>query len=390
MYGEPLVWQGQVFVGTENDTVYALSASTGTIDWWVHLATPAPAGDLPCGDISPTNGITSTMVVDPATGMLFASAETATGTGGVGHELYALDTGTHGVAWSRDIDQPGWLAADQLQRAGLALDDGEVVVGFGGNDGDCGHYHGWVVGVPESGTGPTLAYQVPTANQGAVWSPPGPSVDAAGDLFVATGNGSARPGQPFDHGDAVIELSRTLAELQYFAPTDWAEDNASDGDLGSGTPVELDGGDLFELGKQATAYLLDAGHLGGIGGQLASLPVCFSIGADAYQDPDVFVPCVQSGQLAEIRVGPGATLGRGWTWTSPGGGVGSPTLAYGSLWTVDEGTAVLYRVDPASGTTTGAFGLDVGTPEHFASVSAAGGLLVVAGSRAVEAFRVPI
>ena len=31
--------------------------------------------------------------------------------------------------------------------------------------------------------------------------------------------------------------------------------------------------------------------------------------------------------------------------------------------------------------------LDVGTPEHFAAASAAAGMIVVAGSTAVEAFR---
>ena len=51
---------GQVFVATENDTVDALSATTGAVDWSSHLGTPVPAGSLPCGDISPTVGITGT------------------------------------------------------------------------------------------------------------------------------------------------------------------------------------------------------------------------------------------------------------------------------------------------------------------------------------------
>jgi outer membrane protein assembly factor BamB len=385
VYGEPLIDDGQVLVATENDTVYDLSAATGTVRWSDHLATPAPAGDLPCGDISPPVGITSTRVIDPTTGTLLASAETETG-GGVGHEVFGISLSTHKVLWSRDVDQPGWTAAAQLQRIALGLSDDHVLVAFGGNAGDCGPYHGWVVGVPESGTGALLVYQVPTAREGAIWAPAGVTVDAAGDVYVATGNGSATAGQPFDHGDAVIKLSPALAELSYFAPTDWAQDNADDGDLGSTAPVLLDDGLAFEVGKQMTAYLLRTTALGGIGGQLASLDVCASLGGNAYQAPDVYVTCPDAGQIAQVRVGPGTTMQRGWTWTSPTGGASSPTIAGGVVWTVDLKASVLHGIDETNGTTLFSLPLDVGTPEHFAAPSAADGMIVVAGSRAVEAF----
>lgn len=51
LYGEPLVDANRVFVATENDTVYALSARTGRLPWRTHLAVPVPAGEtayLPC------------------------------------------------------------------------------------------------------------------------------------------------------------------------------------------------------------------------------------------------------------------------------------------------------------------------------------------------------
>src|SRR5580698_765184 len=60
IYGEPLVYSDDVFVATENDTVYALSSSRGAVVWSRHLATPVPSTDLPCGNISPTVGITGT------------------------------------------------------------------------------------------------------------------------------------------------------------------------------------------------------------------------------------------------------------------------------------------------------------------------------------------
>jgi outer membrane protein assembly factor BamB len=388
VYGEPLIFDGQVLVASANNTVYALSATTGKILWSDHLATPAPAGALPCGDISPTVGITSTMVIDPAAGMIYASAETSTN-GAVGHAVYGIDLATHKVAWSRDVDQPGWAAAAQLQRIGLGLSAGHVLVGFGGNYGDCGRYNGWLVGVPETGRGPLLAYKVPTAREGAIWAPAGVTVNAAGDVFVATGNGSATAGQPFDHGDAVIELSPALHEIGYFAPTNWAQDNAEDGDLGSTSPVLLDGGQIFEVGKQTTAYLLDSAALGGIGGQVASLDVCGSLGGNAYQSPDVYVVCPGSGEIAQVRVGPGNTMARGWTWRSPTGGASSPTIAGGVVFSIDLRAEKLYAIDPSTGATSFSVALSVGTPEHFAAPSSAGGMIVVAGSSAVEAFVTP-
>jgi outer membrane protein assembly factor BamB len=387
VYGEPLIFEGQVLVATENDTVYALSAANGSIEWSDHLGTPVPSSALPCGDITPTSGITSTMVVDPSAKVLFVSAATWNGAS-VGHWLFAVDLANHEVAWGHDLDQPGWVSADQQQRAGLALDGGLVLVGFGGNYGDCGDYHGWVIGAPEIGSGPLSVYQVPTANEGAIWAPAGPAVDPSGDVFVATGNGSARPGQGFDHGDAVIELSTTLSELQYWAPSNWAELNVEDLDLGSTTPVLLGGGRLFEVGKGGTGYLLNAASLGGVGGPAPSISLCNSRGATAYDAATslLYVVCTDAGTIDEVGVGAGG-LARGWTWSSPTGEASSPTLARGALWVVDIGASVLYGIDPSTGTTRWSLPLGVGTPPHFAGVSAGEGLLVVGGSKAVEAFR---
>ena len=386
VYGEPLVYRGGAFVATEDDTVYGFSATDGSQLWSPdHLATAAPAGALPCGDITPTVGVTSTMVIDPSTGVLFASAETYFG-GAVGHFLYAIDSSTGKVLWGRDIDQ-SWDAPAQLQRAGLALSGGNVLVGFGGNAGDCGDYNGWVLGVPESGKGAILHYRVPTAEQGAIWAPAGITVDSSGDIFLATGNGSALPGQSFDHGDSVIELSPQLQELQYFAPTSWAQDNAKDLDLGSTSPVLLGDGQLFVVGKEATAYLLNAASLGGIGGALSSLEVCSSIGASSYLAPSVYVVCNSQGRIDQVVSGTGNSLHLGWSWTSPTGAASSPTIAGGVLWTVDQEASTLYDVDLSSGTTRFSVPLHTGALAHFVAPSAAEGLLVVAGTGGVEAFR---
>ncbi len=378
VYGEPLIFGHEVFVATEGDTVYALAASSGRLLWSRHLGTPVPASALPCGDISPTVGITSTMVLDPATGKLFASAATDEG-GAVHHVLVALQPSTGAILWQRDLDRPGWVAAAQLQRPALALTDGRVVVGFGGNYGDCAQYHGYVMSVPETGAGPTAVFQVPTAREGAVWAPAGLSVDAAGDVFAVTGNGSST--SRFDGGDAVFSLSPTMREVSFFAPSNWAQDNGDDGDLGSGPATLLPGGRVFVVGKEQTGYLLDADRLGGIGGQLASANVCFSIGGDAYLAPFVYVNC-PNGSLTAVLAG---TRSLRVAWTAPGGVDGSPTVAGGLVWVVSGDQ--LSGLAPRSGR---AVVSHASVPVvHYAAPAAGEGLLVVGGTDRVEAFEGP-
>ena len=142
VYGQPLVVGGTVIAATENDTVYALNESTGTVTWHTHLGTPVPLSSLPCGDIDPL-GITGTPVYDENNGLVYAVAETT----GYHHVLFGLAVSNGAVKVQREIPVPGNPAAFQ-QRPGLAIDGGRVYAAFGGLYGDCGQYIGMVVGVP--------------------------------------------------------------------------------------------------------------------------------------------------------------------------------------------------------------------------------------------------
>jgi outer membrane protein assembly factor BamB len=75
IYGEPLVSSGRVYVATQDDTVYALSAATGAVVWSRQLGSPVPSADLPCGNITPTVGITGTPVIDQSRGEIFVVAD---------------------------------------------------------------------------------------------------------------------------------------------------------------------------------------------------------------------------------------------------------------------------------------------------------------------------
>ena len=371
VYAEPLAIGATIVVATENDSVYGLDAS-GAIRWRSHLGTPVPLSTLPCGNIDPL-GITGTPAYDPVTGSLFLVAEVT----GPRHVLFALDPATGAVRWSRGIDLPGDDPATHQQRPALAVANGYVYVGLGGLDGDCGQYRGEVIGVPTSGHGATIAYRVPTARMGAVWATGGPAVAAGGNLYVSVGNGASTT--TYDGTDSVLELSPRLTLLSRFAPATWAQDNATDADLGSLAPALVGSAYVFIDGKSGTAYTLRRGTLGGIGGQVSAIPLCRAFGAAAVAANVVFVPCTDA--LRAVRVGADGSMRV--LWRTPAGANGPPVVGGGSVWSLDLAAGVLYRLDPATGSARGE--VAVGPVAHFASPALWDGLVLVGTMRGIAA-----
>jgi len=436
IYGQPLVIGNQVIVGTEDDVVWGLNGSTGAIEWHFTVGSPVTAvtaratpGLSGCGDIFPL-GITGTPVIDGSHSAqghseIFVAGEVQRpGTSdwqGIEHVLMAATiTGTSAtVLWSHQIDPPGagstYLIPAEQQRSALTLSGGRIYVDFGGLNGDCGNYQGYVVSMAESGQGVLETFKVPTSREGAIWSTGGASIASGGELFVATGNSAnTSSGQPFDYGDAVIGLSPGLTAIDsYFAPSNWYALNAADLDLGSGGPIQLPGGKLiFEIGKRetngvSTGYLLDPTALGGIGHPLFSGPVCSNggsvFGADAAQAVTVggrsvtyvYVPC-PSGTVALTIGGSASSPTFSVAWRAPSGveSNGPPILAGGLLWALSTGAdggagknQTMYGLSPL----TGKLQVDrLVTPvEHFATPAAGDGRVFVAGQQGVEAFAPP-
>ena len=107
------------------------------------------------------------------------------------HHLIGLDVYTGAILLDEVIDPPGSQPATQLQRTSLALDRGNVIIGLGGNSGDCGQYHGLAHFRPEDGSPPNtyVVANFPGDKQGAVWmGGAAPSIDAQGNIWVSTGN----------------------------------------------------------------------------------------------------------------------------------------------------------------------------------------------------------
>src|SRR4029077_7769758 len=118
-----------------------------------------------------------------------------------------------------------------------------------------------------------------------------PTIDASGNVYVVTGNGSAT--QSFAYSNSVIQLSPDLQVRSYFAPANWQSLDAGDTDLGSVGATLLPAlGVVVSVGKGGVAYLLRADQLGGVGGQIASGSVCAGAwGGTAWSGPMVLVPC---------------------------------------------------------------------------------------------------
>jgi hypothetical protein len=376
-YGEPLEATGRVYVATENDTIYALAANTGAILWSTHVGTPVPSGDLPCGDISPSVGITGTPVIDTARQEIFAVADVLNGATPT-HLLVGLNMYTGSVLLDEGVDPPGQDTSAILQRTGLNLSNGNVVFGYGGNDGDCSTYHGWIVSAPEGGGGVSYHNTTPAGTQGAVWmGGAAPEVDASGNIWAATGNGSAS--NPYDGSDSVIELSSALGPKQLFAPSTWQYDNSHDQDLGSTAPALLSNGTALQVGKSQTGYLLNQASLGGVGGQLTSAAVCGAAnadGGDAVLGTVVYVPC--GGGVEAVQTSP-----LGVQWQASSGASGPPIAAGALVWSIGGGT--LYGINPLNGGTLQQVSVG-GEANHFPTPSVGDGLLLAPSTDQVYAF----
>jgi outer membrane protein assembly factor BamB len=398
LYGEPLVADGRVVAATENDTVYVMAANSGQILWSRHLATAVPSHYLPCGDISPEVGITGTPVIDLTSHEIFVDADTLisgpAASGGVeaSHRLFGLDLFSGKV----ELDQPAMPNAGedqlaQLQRPGLALDDGFVVIAYGQNAGDCpgpnGPAHGYVVSIPEAG-GRLHYFQISHGqDRGAVWmGGSSPVVDPRGNVYVASADGyDLGAGQSYDDSDAVLELSPRMHLESVFYPKDWQTLSADDLDLGTGDPVLVDGF-VFQIGKTDIAYLLRQGHLGGEEGEVASLSMCSGNpdGGRAVEGSVVYVPCPNGVTAVKVSTKPPYLK---QLWTDNDGVGGGPIIADGLVWTIGGDDAV-HGLNPADGheVISIPFG---GYANHFPTPSVGDGLLLLSGTDQVFAFMGP-
>jgi outer membrane protein assembly factor BamB len=251
-----------------------------------------------------------------------------------------------------------------------------VYIAYGGLDGDCGDYHGLIVASNTDGTGALLTYQVPTTREGGIWATPGPAIDTQGNLYVAVGNGAATDGA-WDHSDSVLRLSPTLRLEDGFAPQDWGSQNAGDADLGSMGPVLLPDGLIFADGKAGTGYLLRAGNLGGVGGQIQTIRLCDAYGGAAVSGPVAFIPCTSG--LRQLTLS-ADHVAAGWRASEVHG---SPVIGGQTVYSLDTSGGMLYALDAATGAVRAT--VEVGGASRFATPSLSQGQVFVGTFQGVVA-----
>lgn len=367
-----------MFVATEHDTVYALDAANGTIRWQRHLGEPVPNSSLPCGNVDPV-GVTSTPVVDVAAARLYVVGLVAP----LEHVLFELDAHNGNQVASIRVDAPGADPGAQNQRAALTLTNNTVFIPFGGRYGDCGDYRGRVVAVSvrNGSLRATTSYTLPTTRRGGFWAPPGLVVASDGSLFVASGNSAGTT--TYDDGNSVLRFDASLHLRDVWAPRDWADLNSNDTDIGATNPVLVAGDRVFQIGKSGTGYLLDAVHLGGVGGELYASDVCGgggAYGAVAHDQATLYVPC--SSGLARVSVHDNSFS---TDWRAKASTPGPPVVASSTVWFVATDNGTLEALDAGTGRKLSS--RHIGTaPSRFTAPAVGDNEVVVAADRRVIAF----
>jgi hypothetical protein len=433
VYAQPLYLENgpmgneAFIVATESNHVTALNAQTGAVLWDKGPETylPQVTGGLPCGDISPL-GITGTPIIN--NGVIYFDAMTTTDNNTtIKHMVYAVNVSDGSVLpnWPVDVSAKvsGFNSPHQNQRGALQFLNGVLYVPYGGHDGDCTPYFGWVIGFPISNPQTPLGWHT-AASRGGIWGPGALPTDGT-SVFPVTGNTTVT-GTAWGGGEAVIRLAAGAAgptfsgnAVDYYAPTNWQSLDDSDSDLGGASEV------IFDMpaastphlvaagGKDSNLYLLNRDNLGGIGhellkqsvanNQLKGAPAVYTTSMGTYVvfhvegGSGVGCPAGQgNGNLVAVKITAGAS---GFTakvaWCSTDSGLASPMVtttdgtsdaivwdANGSLWGYDGDTGT--KLFTGNNTQMGSPIQGWNTP-----IAIGKGRIVVAVNGAVYVFQAP-
>ena len=428
IYGQPL-WVANltvggskhnvVFVATQHDSLYAFDADTSPcVQLWKAILVDTNHGgatgetSVPSnlvgqanGDISPEVGVTSTPVIDPAAGILYALAKSTNSTQTTFYQrLHAIDLATGNEKTGSPVTIAGtypgvgdggttvsFNALLQGQRPGLALVNGVVYIAWASH-GDNPPFYGWVMGYQYASNALTQKYifnaapnrPVPPYVGGAgIWmSGSAPAADSSNNIYVVTGNGpfDANSGSApnNDYGDSLLQLSSNLTVSQYYTPYEQAGDNTSDFDLGAGGAAVL--ADLPNSypyphllicgGKSGQLYVINRDVLGGYDGTYSKvLQRVYSGGSlftsGAYWNNNFYIAGVgaplSTYTLTTSSTAPFTTSGAPASALSYAQGGGTPSVssaatANGIVWALDNvnycttgspgcGPAVLHAYD---------------------------------------------
>jgi hypothetical protein len=442
LWGQPLYVEsgvggkGTFYVADDSNNVYAIDETTGlAVQSKTPLAMSAGQAGSGCGNVSPV-GITSAPYIDLASRTMYLAAAVGTGSGIMTFQIHALsiDDLSEASGWPIDVSTitgTGGVTFNpppQGQRGGLALINGYLYVAWGGEDGDCGDYHGWVVSVPISD--PKSATGYATAAQGAgIWAVGGLASDGT-DVFAVTGNATGGGGSTWadNQSEALIRFHNGSSfdptkTTDFFSPSNWQSLDGSDTDLVGAGPLVVDVAGatpsalVLAFGKSGVMHILDRSNLGGVGtgngttgegiysDQLGTYDLRGA--AASYTTPSgtyVVVhtdgqgakcPPTSSGDLVAVQIMPTNPPTFKTVWCANSGGNGSPivttTDSNGSnpiVWIVGtEGSNQLTGWDGIKGTNVfNGGGITMDNVIHWTTLIEANGRIIVGANDKLYAF----
>jgi hypothetical protein len=290
-----------LIVVTENDSVYAFDADTGSAIW--HIRTlksgETTSDDRGCSQVEPQIGITSTPVIRRPTGsngVIYTVAMSKDSSGDYHQRLHALDAATGNELYKGPVDieakypgtgdssSGGYVVFEpgQYKERSPLLQVGNTIYLSWGSHCDIRPYTGWVMGYNATTLAQTTVLNLtPNGNEGAIWgSGAGLTADGSGNIFFLDANGtfdtsltSAGLPDSGDYGNAFIRLATKggLAVADYFEMDNGVSESESDTDLGSGGALLLpamkdSSGVTWDLavgaGKDSNLYVVNRNSMG--------------------------------------------------------------------------------------------------------------------------------
>lgn len=350
-----------VVITTTYGKTLALDANSGRILW-----TFTPSGYA--GWAGTAQITTASPLADPGAGFVYATSPN-----GLIHKL-SLTDGKEADGWPVSVTRD---PTHEKLAAALNVDGPYLLVATGGYFGDAPPYQGHVVAIDRLSGRIASVFNTLCANRrsvilpsncsasdSAILSRGGAVVEADGKrLLISTGNGPWNGST--DLGDSVIELTLPGLRLrQAFTPTNQAELNESDTDLGSSAPVPLDQDRVLIAGKDGIMRVLSLSRLDGhppaipnrLGGEVQRLPLPGS--GELFTAPAVWTTTAGPRRRDQSTVFVGAEhataayaliggrLHLVWQNGNPGT---SPVLAGGLLYVYDPSGGGIYVYRPRSG-----------------------------------------
>jgi hypothetical protein len=286
IYAQPLIVTGLsiaggthdvAYVATMNNSVYAFDANAAGPALWsrLNLKVPVPQGDVQCccTDADVPFGICGTPVIDRSTNTMYFVARQKDPAALYHQFLYAVDIATGADKFGGPVEITATFTQGTTtvtfdpkihnQRPGLILSNGQVIVGWASHN-DCAAYHGWLISFSASTLQKLWVWNdTPTGSQGGIWgSGQGPSIDAAGNIFVTTGNGTIAQSSN-NYSMSLVKLNSSGQVLDWWTHPTANPWNRRDLDLGSAGVLLLPNTSLALLGgKEGHFFLVSQTSLG--------------------------------------------------------------------------------------------------------------------------------